>query len=130
MRVTATASVERSAFPDPGAVGRLMPALARKTAKRIRDRTKAGRDVRGRRFAKMASGSRADLRDSGKMIDSFKPRKVTSTGFELAPGRRESHRALLHQAGIRRPKRTWVGVTHDEIENDLDELIDSWMGRR
>ena len=130
-RVTATATVERGTFPDPGAVGRLMPELARRTAQKIRDRTRRGRDVHGRPFQKMASGQRADLRDSGDMIDSFRPRKVTDRGFTLAPSRgRESHKALLHQAGIKRPKRQWVGVTHDEIDSDLDNLIDEWMGRR
>ncbi len=130
MRAWATATVERGAFPDAGAVGRLMRPLAERVAKRIRQRTRRGRDVRGRPFRKMADGSRADLRDSGKMIDSFKPRKVTSTGFELAPGRRESHRALLHQVGIAgRPKRQWIGLGA-EIENDIDQVIDEWMGRR
>ena len=108
-----------------------MRPLAERTARRIRDRTRRGRDVRGRPFARMADGSRADLRDSGKMVDSFRPVAISDRGFVLAPaGRKEIRKAILHQLGKRRPKRQWVGVTHDEIDSDLDNLITEWMGRR
>ena len=131
MKLTATVVVSRSGFPDPAAMGRLMRPLASRVAKRVRDRTHAGRGASGRPFRKMADGRRADLRDTGDMVESFKPRKVWARGFELAPAAgRESHKALMHQVGIRRPRREWVGVSGTEVQKDVDAVVTEWLGRR
>ena len=131
MKLTATVSISRSGFADPAAVGRLMRPLAERVAKRVRDRTHAGRGASGRRFRKMADGRRADLRDTGDMVESFRPRRVWSRGFELAPAPgRESHKALLHQVGIKRPKREWVGVTDAEVQRAVHEVTAALFGEK
>ena len=127
--MTATASVEKSSFPNPASVGRLMRPLAERTARKIRDRTRRGRDVNGRPFAPLESGKKSTLERTGKMVDSFKPVSVTDRQFVLAPGRKERRKALFHQVGKGRPRRTWIGLGA-EIEDEIDQVITEWMGRR
>ena len=109
MRVETSAPLAE-VLPLRDGLRRVLPDLASDLARGVRERTLDGRDVAGPGRSPKADGSRSTLRDTGAMVRSFQPVRVTDTGFVLAPARGpERRRAALHQrgAGSRLPRREW-----------------------
>ena len=130
MDIKMKTTVTRSTFPDEGAVAREIRDLATDTARQVRDRTAAGRDVSGGRFEPKEDGTPSTLQDSGDMIRSFRPAAVTAKGFRLQPSRRESYKALLHQSGRGRfPRRLWIGLSPSQIARAQDRVARALQGR-
>ena len=99
-------------------------------AESVRERTLAGRDVHGTRFAPKRDGSPSTLRKTGRMVQSFRPQRVDDRSATLAPGRSEAARAYIHQAGARGlPARPWVGVD-DRMANDARDTVRRALEKR
>ena len=107
-----------------------LPDLASDLARGVRERTAGGRDVAGRSFAPKRDGSRSTLRDTGRMVESFRPVRVDERGFVLAPaGREERKRAALHQLGRGVPERRWVGVDARQVDEAVERVTDAEIPR-
>ena len=107
-----------------------LPDLASDLARGVRDRTADGRDVAGRTFAPKRDGSASTLRRSGEMVRSFRPERVTDTGFTLAPaGRQERKRAALHQRGRGVPERRWIGVDARQVDEAVERVATAETGK-
>ena len=104
----------------------VLPQVARDVSRGVRDRTAGGRDVDGRPFARKADGSPSTLKDTGRMVESFKPQTVTDQSFRLAPDRGERRKAVMHQRGIGRiPRREWVGVDARQVDEAVERVLDA-----
>ena len=109
---------------------RVLPDLATDLARGVRDRTADGRDVAGRSFAPKADGSRSTLRDTGAMVESFRPVRVDDRGFVLAPaGRQERRKAYMHQTGRGVPERRWIGVDARQLDEAVERVATAETGK-
>ena len=106
-----------------------LPDVASDLARGVRDRTADGRDVAGRTFPPKANGSPSTLRDTGAMVRSFRPERVTDTGFVLAPARSERRKAALHQLGRGVPRREWVGLDARQVDEAVRRVTDAEIPR-
>ena len=107
-----------------------LPDLATDLARGVRERTADGRDVTGRTFAPKADGSASTLRDTGCMVESFRPVRVDERGFVLAPASRaERRKAALHQLGRGVPERRWVGVDARQVDEAVERVTDAEIPR-
>ena len=127
IRTTATTSPPLAdVLPLRTGLASELPRLADDLAGDVRRRTAQGRDVDGRRFARLKTGRPSTLQRTGKMVRSFQPREISDTGFTLRPGRAETARAAIHQAGSRNlPKRRWVGVTDHQIDEARERIAEA-----
>ena len=99
-----------------------LPRLAADLAGDIRRRTASGRDVSGQRFRRKKDGTPSNLRDSGRMLASFKPQTVSDTGFTLAPtgARNRKVGAVAMRTG-----RRWAGVNDAQIDEARGRIADA-----
>ena len=127
MKIEMRMSVKNIAAP-PGFPPDVMRGIGRDLARQIRQRTKAGRDVRGIPFAAKADGSPSNLRDSGKMIASLRARKFWPRGFEISPSRKYQDLAARHQLGKGRyPKREWIGLSERQINEAAERIKAAYL---
>ena len=108
----------------------MMPDLARDIAREVRARTAAGLDVDGRPFTPHPDGDRSDLQQTGRMVRSFGIQRITPNQIVLAPGRKNTARALANQTGEGdRPARRWVGVSRRQIADAVRRITDAYWGK-
>ena len=106
-----------------------LPDLAGDLAREVRDRTATGRDVAGRQFPRKANGEPSTLQDTGRMVESFRPREVSDSGFTLAPAAAERRKAYMHQTGRGVPKREWVGVDARQVDEAVEAVATAETGK-
>ncbi len=114
LRMTVTTSPRLSeVLPLRRGLAAELPSIADDMARGIRRRTESGRDVAGRRFKPKKDGKPSNLRDTGRMLRSFRPVKVDDRSFTLAPTGKRNQRvgAVAHQRG-----RRWVGADDRQID--------------
>ena len=128
MKLSINVEVTRGTFPEPEAVSRAMRPLAERAAEHVRQRTRRGLDANGKPFAPLANGRPSTLERSGDMVRRFGPRQVTDRGFVLGPHPADARKAIFHQVGKRRPRRTWVGLSPREVEHLIREVADAFNG--
>ena len=117
-------------LPLRSGLARELPRLASDLARGVRDRTLDGRDVAGRTFPPKADGSPSTLRDTGAMVESFRPERLDKRGFVLAPASRaERRRAALHQLGRGVPERRWVGLDARQVDEAVEAVATAETGK-
>ena len=123
MRVEDTGPL-RDALPLDAGLRRVLPALADDLAAEVRGRTRLGLDANGDPFEPLRSGDESTLEDSGAMVRAFQPVKVTDKGFVLGiRSRALRRRAVVHQDGIGPPRREWIGLSPDEIDESVERVV-------
>ena len=114
----------RDAFALDRGLRDVLPALAEDLAAEVRGRTRLGLDANGDPFLPLVSGEESTLTNTGAMVDAFRPVKVTDKGFTLGiRDRRLRARARMHQDGIRTPRREWIGLSADEIDESVERVV-------
>ena len=99
--------------------------VAEWVALQVRERTARGLDVDGQPFESKRDGSPSTLQDTGRMVDGFRPLRVTDTGFVCGiRDRKLRARARMHQDGIGALfRREWVGVDDEMADETVEYLV-------
>ena len=121
----------RDAFALDRGLRDVLPDLAEDLAAEIRGRTRLGLDANGDPFLPLVSGEESTLTNTGAMVDSFVPVKVTDRGFVLGiRDRKLRRRAVVHQDGLGAPRREWIGLSADEIDESVERVVSAQMAKR
>ena len=104
-----------------------LPEIAADLADEVRVRTQTGHDVSGYEFEPKRDGEPSNLHQTGAMVASFKPLKVTDRGFVLGiRDRKQRAKAKMHQDGIGALfRREWIGLDEDQVERFAERVVDS-----